>query len=165
MSSHAEKKDILRAMIPSLLADRSLLSWKSNIMIHCIASNTIALLRSSSTYYYTLGKDRYLLEVLQNTLLTKNKTVSVPKAAQSFTTEVWSWISWFITLPPILLPSYDLLLYLRQRYLLEPLQNIIHTKSSLPVSCLWIRRSLKVLTFELYQIAQLLGHWSLWTRN
>ena len=63
MSSHAEKKDILRAMIPTLLPDRSLLSWKSNIMIHCIASNTIALLRSFSTYY-TLGKDRYLLEVL-----------------------------------------------------------------------------------------------------
>ena len=74
MSSHAEKKDILRAMIPSLLPNRSLLSWKSNIMIHCIASNTIALLRSSSTYYYTLGKDRYLLEVLQNIVLTKNKT-------------------------------------------------------------------------------------------
>ena len=49
MSSHAEKKDILGAMIPSLLPDRSLLSWKSNIMIHCIASNTIALLRSSYT--------------------------------------------------------------------------------------------------------------------
>ena len=63
MSSHAEKKDILGAMIPSLLPDRSLLSWKSNIMIHCIASNTIALLCSSSTYYTFKAKiPRYILD-------------------------------------------------------------------------------------------------------
>ena len=95
MSSHAEKKDILGAMIPSLLPDRSLLSWKSNIMIHCIASNTIALLCTLFFYLLYLRQrylDTYLLEVLQNTVLTKNKIVSVPKAAQSFTklTEVGS---------------------------------------------------------------------------